>query len=233
MSFGRIFSKASTLVEASIEGLLNRQLDEHSPEVLAKYIEDLAAAMPEQTKNKLRARLEADSYPAQIAALVAEAAEYEASALFYLSNDDTTDDWMADVPAAKQMELEEEAESLKASQTAAVQKAELLEKQFKQLQQCHEKMVKQLKALRTAKREQKSTEEALSAVTSAKKITEGVGALNMGDALKRAQDEATVSRMALQEQVGTIQDSPEALLAKSKVAARVAALRAKAAQAKA
>lgn len=232
MSLARIFSKASTLVEASIEGLLNRQLDEHSPEVLEKYIEDLAAVMPEQSKNKLRARHEADSYPAQISALVAEAAEYESAAQRYLDNDDTSDDYKAEPLVTHQLEIEEQIEALRSSQAAAVQKAELLEKTFKQLQERHAQMLKQLKALKAAKREQKSTEEALAAVTSAKKITEGVSAVNMGDALKRAQSEAEVSRMALQEQVGTIQDSPEALLAQSKVQQRLAALRAKAAQAK-
>jgi chromosome segregation ATPase len=123
-------------------------------------------------------------------------------------------------------ELEGELASVKAQEEAAAQNYQLLSTTLEKLKQRHKLMVKELGELRRATSQAKTDEAALKTVQKLKDLTEGVDSTSLGGALANAQARSQVARAELQQAVGEIKDSPEALLAKNKAAARIAAMRA-------
>lgn len=123
-------------------------------------------------------------------------------------------------------ELESEISSTKAQEDAAKQNYQLLSTTLDKLKQRHKLMVKELGELRRATSQAKTDETALKTVQRLKDLTEGVDSTHLGGALANAQARSQVARAELQQAVGEIKDSPEALLAKNKAAARIAAMRA-------
>lgn len=71
--------------------------------------------------------------------------------------------------------------------------------------------------------------QALNAVRKVQDLTTGVDSTHLGGALQKAKDQSAVAREELSQAVGGMTSSPEAMLQKSQAAARIAAMRAKAA----
>ena len=123
--------------------------------------------------------------------------------------------------------LRGERDELKASEDAANENYKLLSETLGKLKDRHSQMMKQLRALRSAVSQAKTDNKALAAVRAVNELTTGVDSVHLGGALEKAKQESAVARQELKQAVGSIQDSPEALLQKSKAAARIAEMRAK------
>ena len=126
-------------------------------------------------------------------------------------------------------ELEAELASVKDQEASATQNFQLLSTTLDKLKQRHKVMIQELGQLRRVTSQAKTDEAALKTVQMAKDLTEGVDSAGLGSALANAKVRSQVAQAQLQEAVGEIKDSPEAMLARSKASARIAAMRAAAA----
>jgi hypothetical protein len=103
----------------------------------------------------------------------------------------------------------------------------LLNETLGKLKDRHAQMMKELRALRSAVSQAKTDQKAVAAVRAVNDLTTGVESMHLGGALDRAKQESAVAREELKQAVGSIQDSPEVLLQKSKAQQRIAEMRAK------
>ena len=221
-----LFSKAKLIVQSTSHGLLDRVIDVNSVEAHEQLIRDLEAAMQAESTATIKAQVNAKGLHDQTAAIQQQIDDFTAGAKAILTDDDPSNDGDAEPLMAHAIELEEERDAIVASETAANENAKMLADTMTKLRAKHTQMMKELKALRTATAQAKTDNEALATMRKVNSLTSGVDSAHMGSALKNAQEASAVAREELKQAVGEVKDTPEALLAKSKAAARIAAMRA-------
>jgi phage shock protein A len=222
-----IFSKIAIIAKSGTHSLLDKLIDMNDVGAVEQLIRDLEAAIQTESTEAIRADVNAKSLHTQATAIQAKIDQFNKAIERILGDDDPSNDGDAEPMAAKVISLEEEVEEIKASETSATENHNLLADTLSKLQERHLAMIKQLRQLRSAKTQAAADNQAVKAVRQAKAITEGVDSTHLGDALHKAQENSAVAREELKQAVGGIQSSPEALLAKSAAAQRIAEMRAK------
>lgn len=220
-----LFGKAKLIVKASSHGVLDRIIDANSVEAHEQLIRDLETAMQSESTETIRAQVEAQTLHTKIAAIQQQIDDFNAGIETQMKeggHDHEVETMMTHV-----MELEGERDELKASEQAANENYTLLNETLGKLKDRHAQMMKELRSLRTAVSQAKTDQKAVAAVRAVNDLTTGVDSMHLGGALNRAKQESEVARQELKQAVGSIQDSPEAILQKSKAQARIAEMRAK------
>jgi chromosome segregation ATPase len=171
----------------------------------------------------------AKNIPTKVTAIQASINEFLAAIQDNIDDGDPGNDH-EQIPMMEHVEeLESELSSIKAQEEAAQQNYQLRSATLGKLKQRHKTMVQELGQLRQAVSQASADESALRTTQKLKDLTEGVDSAHLGNALANAQTRSQVARAELQQAVGEIKDSPEALLAKNSAAASISAMRAKAA----
>lgn len=221
----KLFSKATLIVKASAHGVLDRIIDANSVEAHEQLIRDLEAAMQSESTETIKAQVEAQSMHTKIAAIQQQIDDFNAGIQANLNDGDPSNDHEAETMMNHVIELEGERDELKASEQAANENYTLLNETLGKLKDRHAQMMKELRGLRSAVSQAKTDNKALEAVRAVNDLTTGVDSMHLGGALDKAKQESAVARQELKQAVGSIQDSPEALLQKSKAQARIAEMR--------
>jgi phage shock protein A len=222
-----LFGKTKLIVKAASHGVLDRIIDANSVEAHEQLIRDLESAMQSESTETIRAQVEAQSLHTKIAAIQQQIDDFNAGIQANLSDGDPSNDHEAETMMNHVIELEGERDELKASEQAANENYTLLNETLGKLKDRHAQMMKELRALRSAVSQAKTDNRALEAVRAVNDLTTGVDSIHLGGALDRARQQSEVARQELKQAVGNVQDSPEALLQKSRAAARIAEMRAK------
>lgn len=222
-----IFSKATLLVKAGSHGLLDKIIDANSIPAHEQIIRDLEEAIQKESTAAITAQVEANSINVKVKAIQEQIDEYNKAIEFNLNDGDPSNDHEAEKMMQRVIELEEERDEIKGTADSAVQNHKLLSETVEKLRQRHSQMMKELRALRNVTKQAKADQSALKAVRQANELASGVDSMHLGGALDRAKQESAVARAELQQAVGQMQDTPDALLAKSKASARLAEMRAK------
>ena len=220
-----LFGKAKLIIKAGSHSVLDRIIDANSVEAHEQLIRDLEAAMQSESTETIRAQVEAQTLHTKIAAIQQQIDDFNAGIEAQIKeggHDHEVETMMNHV-----MELEGERDELKASEQAANENYTLLNETLGKLKDRHTQMMKELRALRSAVSQAKTDQKAVAAVRAVNDLTTGVDSMHLGGALDRAKQESEVARQELRQAVGSIQDSPEAILQKSKAQARIAEMRAK------
>jgi len=220
-----LFGKATLIVKATSHGVLDRIIDANSVEAHEQLIRDLQAAMQAESTETIRAKVQ--TLHTKVAAIQQQIDDFNAGIAANLNDGDPTNDHEAEAMMNHVIELEDERDQLKASETAANENYKLLSETLGKLKDRNAQMMKELNALRTAVSQAKTDNRALAAVRAANDLTQGVDSIHLGGALAAAQQKSAVAREELKQAVGSLQDSPEVLLQKSKAAARIAEMRKK------
>ena len=222
-----LFGKAKLIVKSTAHGVLDRVIDANSVEATEQLIRDLEAAMQSESTETIRAQVEAQTLHTKVTVIQQQIDDFNAGIAANLNDGDPSNDHEAETMMNHVMELEGERDELKASEDAANENYKLLSETLGKLKDRHSQMMKQLRALRSAVSQAKTDNKALAAVRAVNELTTGVDSVHLGGALEKAKQESAVARQELKKAVGSIQDIPEALLQKSKAAARIAEMRAK------
>jgi phage shock protein A len=221
-----LFDKVTLLVKSSAHDVLNRAIEARSIPAHEQLIRDLEAAIRSESTETIKAEVTSKNLHTQVEVLQGQINEFLAAIQANIDDGDVSNDH-EQIPMMEHVEeLESEISSIKAQEDAAKQNYQLLSTTLDKLKQRHKLMVKELGELRRATSQAKTDETALKTVQRLKDLTEGVDSTHLGGALANAQARSQVARAELQQAVGEIKDSPEALLAKNKAAARIAAMRA-------
>jgi phage shock protein A len=221
-----IFDKVTLLVKATTHDLLNKAIDANSIPAHEQLIRDLEAAIRSESTETIKAEVAAKNLKLQIAAIQGHIDEFLAAIQANIDDGDPTNDH-EQIPMMEHVEeLEVELADVKSQEEAAAQNFQLLSTTLDKLKQRHKVMVQELGQLRRATSQARTDEAALKTVQRVKDLTEGVDSAHLGGALANAQTRSQVARAELSQAVGEIKDSPEALLAKNKASARIAAMRA-------
>lgn len=224
-----ICDKITLLVKAKSHDLLNRAIDANSVPAHEQLIRDLEAAIRSESTETIKAEVAAKNLKLQIAAIKGHIDEFLAAVQANIDDGDESNDH-EQIPLMEHVEeLEAELADVKDQEAAANQNHQLLATTLDKLKQRHKVMVQELGQLRRVTSQAKTDEAALKTVQRVKDLTEGVDSAGLGNALANAKARSQVAQAELQQAVGEIKDSPEALLAKSKASARIAAMRAAAA----
>lgn len=222
-----LFSKAKILIQAGSHALLDKIIDANSIPAHEQIIRELEAAMQQESTATIKADVEVNSLGTKITAIQSQIDDFNAAIEVNLNDGDPSNDHEAEIMMTHIMELESERDEIAASQTAAKENHKLLSDTLAKLKQRHTQMMKELRALRTATAQASADEQALKAVRKANDLATGVDSMHLGGALEKAKQASQVARAELREAVGSVQDTPEALLQKSKAASRIAEMRAK------
>jgi chromosome segregation ATPase len=220
-----LFSKAKLIVKATSHDILDRVIDANSVPAHEQLIRDLEAAMQAESTETIKAQVEAQTLHVKIAAIQQQIDDYNAGIVTQMKaggHDHEVEEMMNHV-----VEFEAERDEVKASEDAANENYKLLSETLGKLRDKHTQMMKELRALRTAVSQAKTDQGALETMRKVNDLTQGVDSMHLGGALAAAQQKSAVARAELRNEVGNIQDSPEAALQKAKVAARLADMRAK------
>jgi phage shock protein A len=221
-----IFDKVSLLVKATAHDLLDRQIDAKSIPAHEQLIRELEAAIRKESTETIKADVTAKNLKNQIASIQGQIDDFLAAIQANI-DDGITENDHEQIPMMEHVEeLEAEIADIKAQEEAATQNFQLMSATLEKLKQRHKTMVQELGQLRRATSQATADESALKTVQRLKDLTEGVDSTHLGGALANAQARSQVARAELQQAVGEIKDNPEALLAKNKAAARIAAMRA-------
>jgi phage shock protein A len=226
----KLFSKATLIVKASAHGVLDRIIDANSVEAHEQLIRDLEEAIQSESTETIKAQVEAQTLHTKVGAIQQQIDDFTAGIAANLSDGDPSNDHEAETMMNHVMELEGERDELKASEQAAGENYKLLSETLGKLKDRHSVMMKELRSLRNAVSQAKKDQKALDAMRKVNDLTSGVDSMHLGGALDAAKQRSAVAREELKQAVGSIKDSPEALLQKSKAAARIAEMRANLAQ---
>lgn len=222
-----IFDKVSLIVKSNVHDLLDRAIDANSIPAHEQLIRELEKAIQTESTEQIKAEVQVNSLHTKITAIQKQIDEFNASAETILSDDDPTNDSQAETLLNHVIELEGERDELAASEAATSENHKMLANTVEKMRQRHTKLVKDLKELRRVTSQAKSDQTALNAVRKVNNLVEGVDAAHLGGAIDRAKEKSAVARAELRQAVGTIQDTPEAILQRSQAQQRVAALKAK------
>ena len=228
-----IFDKVTLLVKATTHDLLNKAIDANSIPAHEQLIRDLEAAIRSESTETIKADVASKNLHLQVTSIQSHIDEFLAAIQANIDDGDPTNDHEQTPMMEHVEELETEIADIKSQEEAAAQNFQLLSTTLDKLKQRHKVMVQELNQLRRVTSQAKADEGALRTFQRVKDLTEGVDSASLGGALANAQVRSQVARAELQQAVGEIKDSPEALLAKSKASARIAAMRAAAAGTKA
>jgi len=220
-----LFSKAKLIVKSTSHGILDRIIDNNSVEATEQLIRDLEAAMQSESTETIKAQVEAQTLHTKVSAIQQQIDDFNAGITANLNDGDPSNDHEAEIMMNHVLELEGERDELKASEASANENYTLLNETLGKLKDRHGQMMKQLRSLRSAVSQAKTDQKAVAAVRAVNDLTTGVDSMHLGGALAKAQQESAVAREELKQAVGSIKDDPEALLQKSKAAARIAEMR--------
>jgi phage shock protein A len=224
-----IFAKGSLIVKSGAHSLLDKIIDANSVPAHEQLIRELEAAMQTESTECIRADVAAKSLHVQVASIQQHIDEFNAAIQANIDDGDPTNDGDQIPMMNHVMELETERDDIKSQESALIENHRLLSETLDKLKERHTSMVRELGQLRRAVSQAAADTQALNAVRKVQDLTTGVDSTHMGGALEAAKQKSAVAREELNQAVGGMQSSPEALLQKSQAAARIAAMRAKAA----
>jgi DNA repair exonuclease SbcCD ATPase subunit len=220
-----IFDKVTLLVKAKSHDLLDRQIEANSVPAHEQLIRELEGAIRAESTETIKADVAAKNLHTQVGVIQQHINEYLAGIQANIDDGDPSNDHEQAPMMMHVEELEAEMADIKAQEETANKNHTLLATTLEKLQERHKTMVRELSQLRRAVSQANTDENALKTVQKVKDLTDGVDSAHLGNALAHAQERSQVASAQLEQAVGSIQDSPEALLAKNSAMARLAAMR--------
>lgn len=224
-----IFSKVTLIAKASTHSVLDKIIDANSVPAHEELIRELEAALQTESTACIKADVAAKSIHLQIAAIQTHIDEYLAGIQTNMDDGDPTNDDDQLVMAQHVTDLKEELEDVKSQEASTIANHKALAETVTKLREKRDTMVKELQQLRRAVAQAADDTQALNAVRKVQDLTTGVDSTHLGGALEAAKQKSAVAREELNQAVGGMQSSPEALLQKSKAQALLASMRTKAA----